>query len=95
MPMPPNAITVRYVDPPTQGIERTRKAKRRSRPWIIIAWAMMNAPMNRKIVEDENEPKTTSAVVSSASGGGAALMRIANARPSTAVIGIGIASVTQ
>jgi hypothetical protein len=52
----PKAMTTAYVELETPGSESTRKANLRSSPWVIIAWAMMNAPMNKKIVSDEKAP---------------------------------------
>ena len=52
----PKAMIRRYVDFATPGSESTRNANRRSRPWVRIAWAMMKAPMNRKIVSEPNDP---------------------------------------
>jgi hypothetical protein len=48
---------------------------------------MMKPPMNRKIVEEANAPKTSTA--------GATPSTMVSARPSTAVTGIGMASEIQ
>jgi hypothetical protein len=61
-----------------------------------MAWAMMKLPMNRKIVSSEKEPKMMSAGSSSASVGVCVTFRITHmARPMTAVMGMGMASVIQ
>ena len=58
--MRPNAMTVRLVLLPTRAWPASRNAKRRATPWRSIAWAMMNAPMKTKMVD---EPKGATHVV--------------------------------
>ena len=58
--MAPKAMIVRLVLLPTPLTASTRNAKRRARPWRSIAWAMMNAPMKTRMVE---EPKRRDHVV--------------------------------
>ena len=84
------------MDFATPGIERTRKAKRLSRPCVIMACAMMKAPMNRKITGSIKPPKTTSPGASSAFGPTPGTLKTTHrASASTAVTGIGIASESQ
>jgi hypothetical protein len=54
---------------------------------------MMKLPMKRKIVSSEKAPKATSVAASPSSGGGVASSSATSATPTSAVIGIGIASV--
>jgi hypothetical protein len=80
----------------TPGIESIRKANLLSRPWVTIAWAMMNAPINRKMTGSIKAPKTMSPGASSAFGPTCGMLRsthMASAR--TAVTGIGMASESQ
>jgi hypothetical protein len=83
----PKAKRMRVGEEPTQRIERTPNARRRSRPWMKIARAMMNEPMNRNINWSANGAKTSFA--------GATRRSTHRAAPSSAVIGIGSASVIQ
>ena len=83
--MRPNATTVRVVDDPTPLTASIRNAKRRARPWRSIAWAMMNAPMNVKIVVDPNGARMSSA--------GATPSRVATTMPIRPPTGSGTASV--
>jgi hypothetical protein len=57
----PNAMTVFAVLLPTQPIASIRNAKRRATPCWSMAWAMMNAPMKTKTVEDPNGARMSSA----------------------------------
>ena len=56
----PKAMIVRTELLPTPGTDSTRNAKRRATPWRSIAWAMMNAPMNTKTVDEPNGASTSS-----------------------------------
>jgi hypothetical protein len=56
---------------------------------------MMKLPMNRKIVSSVNIEKTTSTLLSPSGGGGVASSSAQSVTPSSAVMGIGIASVTH
>lgn len=58
----PKAMTVRTGDRTIQDTESTPSAIRRSRPWTVIALAMMNPPMNVKMVSLPNAPNTASAL---------------------------------
>ncbi len=80
----PNARITPVVDPPTPLRDRIRNANRRARPCLSIAWARMNAPMNVKIVDDPNGPRTSST--------GATPRKTAIATPSRPPIGMGTAS---
>ncbi len=51
--------------------------------------------MNRKTVSSANVPKTMSVAASSSVGGGVASSSATSATPTSAVTGIGIASVTH
>jgi hypothetical protein len=68
-------------------MESTLKANLRSSPWVIMAWAIMNAPIKRKIVSEAKAPKTLLAEATPKS--------THIARASTAVTGMGIGSVSQ
>jgi hypothetical protein len=57
----PNAMTVFAVLFATHGIASMRNAKRRATPCSSIAWAMMNAPMKTKTVEEPNGARISSA----------------------------------
>ena len=70
---------------PTPGTASTRNAKRRATPWRSIAWAMMNAPMKTKTVDEPNGASTSST--------GATPISTISAMPSRPPIGIGTASV--
>ena len=56
---------------------------------------MMKLPMNSITVSSVNRPKTTSTELSPSGGGGVASSSAHRTTPSSAVIGIGIASVTH
>ncbi len=81
--------------PPTHESDSTRNASLRCSPCTTIAWAMMKLPMNSITVSSVNRPNTTSTAVSSSGGGGVASSSAQSATASSAVTGIGIASVTH
>jgi hypothetical protein len=83
--MRPNATITPVVELPTRGSARMRKANRRARPCLSIAWARMNAPMNVKIVEDPKGASTSST--------GATLSMTTAETPIRPPMGIGTASV--
>ena len=56
---------------------------------------MMKLPMNRKTVSSVKRLKTTSTLLSPSGGGGVASSSAQSVTPRSAVIGIGIASVTH
>jgi hypothetical protein len=56
---------------------------------------MMKLPMNRKIVSSVKRPKTTSTALSPSGGGGVASSSAHSTTPSSAVTGIGTASVSH
>jgi hypothetical protein len=72
---------------PIQGRDNIAKAIRRSKPWTSMAWAMKKLPMNRKITGLAKGARTSLADPTAA--------RMQKIGPRRAVIGIGIASVTQ
>ena len=83
----PKAMIVRWVDEPTPRMASTRSAKRRSRPWTLIALAITKPPMKRKIVPEANAPNTASSSATPSS--------THSATPTMPATGIGIASVIQ
>ena len=78
------------------GIASTRSAIRRLRSYLIVERAMMKLPISRKSTGDAKCWKTSSAGVASLPGGTAGIERSTqSASASSAVTGIGSASVTQ
>lgn len=82
--MKPKAMIVRAELLLTPGMASTRNAKRRAMPCLSIAWAMMNAPMKTKTVEEPKGASTSST--------GATPIITINTMPMRPPIGIGTAS---
>jgi hypothetical protein len=77
-------------------MESILKANLRSRPCVIMACAIMNAPIKRKIVGSAKEPNTTSPGASSALGPTPGTLKTTqSASDRTAVAGMGMASESQ
>ena len=81
----PKAITVRPVLLDTPRTASMRNANRRATPWVSMAWAMMNAPIKVKTVEEPNGASTVSASLTPS--------RTISAMPIRPPMGIGTASV--
>jgi|GEM_PF-6044255 len=85
--VPPYTRRMRAVLLPTQDMERILKAKRLSSPCAIIASARMKLPRNRNTVGSAKGAKAVAT--------GATPSSTHSTAPRTAVIGMGIGSVTQ